>query len=80
MPKFRVIVTRDTTESAFLFFEAESEEQALELALGRAETMPLSGWARDECSTSDPYVTGCDEDDEDDGVVELDENGEVIDG
>jgi len=61
MRKFSVIVTRDTTESCFLYFEAESVEQAHELALERAERMPLSGWGRDDCATSAPYITEVDE-------------------
>jgi hypothetical protein len=65
MSKFKVIVTRDVTESAFLYFEAESKEQAHELALGRAEEMPATGWMRDDCSGGSPYITGCDEEDDD---------------
>jgi len=70
MPKFRVIVTRDTTESAFITVEADDEEQANERALERAETAekiggPNLGYERDDCSQSDPYVTGCDEEEDD---------------
>lgn len=57
---FRVIVTRDVTESAYLCFAAESEEQAHELALERAEEMPSTGWMRD---TGSSYIADCEETD-----------------
>ena len=61
MAKFRVIVTRDVTESAFITVEADSEEAASELVLEQADGL---AYERDECATSDPYVTGCDEEEE----------------
>lgn len=63
MKIYQVIVTRDTTESAFIAMEAEDEKQAKALAMERAKTIPFSAWSRDECATTDPYVTGCDEKD-----------------
>jgi len=66
MPKFQVIVTQDTTESTFVTVEAASEEEAAEKATTLADKFPLSKWERDECANSDPYVTGCDPEEDDD--------------
>ena len=68
MPKFRVVITRDTTESAFITVEAEDGDEAHVLAIERAQAAeriggPVLGYERDDCSQSDPYITGCDEED-----------------
>jgi hypothetical protein len=66
MPKFTVIVTRDVTESAFLTVEADDEDKAHALAMEKADAAeqvggPILTYERDECATSDPYITGCNE-------------------
>ena len=66
MSKFRVLVTRDITESAEVIVEAEDEDAAGDLAT----QMALDGmvtWDYDEGSSGSqpPYITGCEEADDD---------------
>lgn len=63
--RYRVIITRETTESTVVIVEAADESEAEELALEKASEDYGSGvtWTPDDCSgmQSDPYTTGCDE-------------------
>ncbi len=66
MPKFEIIVTRDTTESTFVTVEAKNEDEAREKIEGElADSESLFGptyhYERDECATSDPYITHVEE-------------------
>ena len=67
MPIFEVVVTRDTTESAFIKVEAASADEAR--AKVQEEIAASEHWSdgpeyfyeRDECATSDPYITQVEE-------------------
>jgi len=59
--KFTVVVTRDTTESAFITVEAEDEDTAKDLALKKSGNLDFRQWYRDYAALTDGYVTGCDE-------------------
>lgn len=64
MPKFTVIVTRDTTESCEIEVEAESQEAAEQAGLQTALDFPgEQEWLPDDTTNAskDPYVTGCEE-------------------
>jgi hypothetical protein len=57
MPKYRLILTRDTTESVFVDIEADDETDAHNQAL---ENVPDEGWGLDDGNLATaPYVTGC---------------------
>jgi len=61
MPKFEVVVTRDCTESIVIDVTAENEDDAREVALAQTKAKPFEAWERDDCSSSKPYTTGCEE-------------------
>lgn len=54
MPKFRVLVTRDATESCHIEVEAESAREAEGLALEVAGE--LGKWELDDCNYHSPYI------------------------
>ena len=60
MPRFTVTVTRDTTESATIEMEADTEEEAAEKAIGFSYDNPHVEWFQDDTpnASSDHYVTG----------------------
>lgn len=62
MPTFRVIVTRDVTESTVIEVTAESEEQAETAALDKLHAGTDTEWEIDEGSWNrgSPYITGID--------------------
>lgn len=61
MKKFTVILTRDVTESVAVEVEAENEEAAKDAALNNTEFGECN-FERDEGNIDQPpYVTGCDE-------------------
>jgi len=64
MPLYRVLVTRDITESRHVKVEAPDEEEAMELAVERAHNGDGGDdpWEIDvdSCGSSPAYVTGCD--------------------
>lgn len=62
MPKFTVIVTRDTTESCQIEVEAEDRAEAEERALETSKSGDVT-WEPDDTpnASADHYVTGCDE-------------------
>lgn len=59
MLTFRVIITRDITESAVVEIEADSEKQAEAAALDLFFSGAVLGWKKDD-GLSNPYVTGID--------------------
>ena len=67
MPEFIVVVTRNTTESAFVPVTAATKEEArakIEAELPASEHHlfgPDYFYERDECATSDPYITSVEE-------------------
>lgn len=62
MPKFTVIVTRDTTESCEIEIEAEGQDEAEEAALARSKDSSIE-WEPDDTpnASADHYITGCEE-------------------
>lgn len=60
MPRFTVIVTRDTTESAIVEMEAANADEAAEKAIIYSKMNPHIEWAQDETdnASADHYVTG----------------------
>ena len=57
MKTFRVIVTRDVTESTMIEPQAESADQANDKALEIARTFARQfNWTRDDSSEDDPYL------------------------
>ncbi|MEO5338712.1 MAG: hypothetical protein H7841_17780 [Magnetospirillum sp. WYHS-4] len=62
MPTFRVIITRDVTESTVVEVEAGSEEQAETAALDKLHASTDAEWEIDEGSWNQgsPYITGID--------------------
>ena len=62
MPTFRVIVTRDVTESTMVEVMAESEEQAETAALDKLHASTDAEWQTDEGSWNQgsPYITSID--------------------
>jgi hypothetical protein len=62
MPTFRVIITRDVTESTVVEIEAESEEQAETAAFDKLHAGTDTEWEIDEGSWNkgDAYITGID--------------------
>lgn len=62
MPTFRVIVTRDVTESTVVEVEADTEEQAEDAALDKLRDGMDAEWEVDDGSwnQASPYVTGID--------------------
>ena len=64
MKKYDVIVTRDTTESAIIRVEAESKDQAADIALEKAREAPVGfEWRTNDIYDSDPYLGDCPEND-----------------
>jgi hypothetical protein len=62
MPKFNVLVTRDTTESTVVDVEADDAEQAKENALHEARLSPENfDWTPDDCMGGEPYLADPDE-------------------
>ena len=63
MPRYRVIITRDVTESTRVDVEAETPEQAETRALEKLFNSTDTEWELDEGSwnKADAYVTGVDE-------------------
>lgn len=62
MAKFNVLVTRDCTESTIVDVEADSPEEARELALEEARNAAANfDWTRDECSEDAPYLADPDQ-------------------
>ncbi|WP_096701342.1 hypothetical protein [Magnetospirillum sp. 15-1] len=63
MPRYRVIITRDVTESTFVDVDAESPEQAGTVAFEKLFESADTEWELDEGSWNkgDSYVTGVDE-------------------
>jgi len=59
MPKYRVAVTRQTTETAFVDVEAEGSADANAKALDHATAASALNYERDEPAVSYPYVTNC---------------------
>lgn len=62
MPTFRVIITRDVTESTVVEVEAESEERAETAAFDKLHAGTDTEWKIDEGSWNkgNTYVTGVD--------------------
>ena len=60
MPRFTVIVTRDTTESAIVEMEAANADEAAEKAIEFSHDNPDVEWFQDDTpnASSDHYVTG----------------------
>lgn len=61
MPKYRVPVTRDVTETAFIIVDAETVEEAQEGAIAEARNDAggnAYSWERDDCYNSErqPYI------------------------
>ena len=57
--RYRVIVTRDTTESALVDVEADNEHDANHAALNLALDWQVENWEGDECSEPGrAYITG----------------------
>ena len=64
MPIFRLIVTRDVTESCNVTVSAVDKDEAHTLALEHVLHHPDEVvWAPDDCVGGDPYVTNCEESD-----------------
>ena len=62
MPKYRVILTRDITESTVIEIEAKNQEAACDGAYDVLYNMSDSVWEIDDgCETDPPYVTGVEE-------------------
>ncbi|MBI4968190.1 MAG: hypothetical protein HZC25_08750 [Rhodospirillales bacterium] len=63
MPTFRVIITRDVTESTVIEVEAETKEQAETAAFAKLHASTDTEWEIDEGSwnQSGAYVTGIDQ-------------------
>lgn len=59
MPKFKMIVTRDITESTTVEVEAPTEAEAEELAIAKAQERGVE-WDIDE-NFARPYVTDTEE-------------------
>lgn len=59
MPRFRVLVTRDTTEHCLLIVDADSKSDAADEACWKARME--SQWQPDDGACSDPYVADEDE-------------------
>lgn len=60
MPRFEVILTRDTTESTTVYVDAETEDAANEAALEQDPTTHT--WTHDDGNIPQrPYVTGTEE-------------------
>ena len=60
MPRFTVIVTRDTTESAIVEMEAANADEAAEKAVIYSKDNRHIEWMQDETDNAsrDHYVTG----------------------
>jgi len=56
MPWYQVLVTREASESTTVTVEADSPEQAEELALEEAETVDGDDWALDDGNSHEPYI------------------------
>lgn len=58
MPKFTLILTRDTTESVSVVVEAETEDEAQDKAL---DNVPTEGWETDDTPnlSKNVYITNC---------------------
>ena len=63
MPRFTVIVTRDTTESVIVEIEAENADEASEKAIDYSYNNPNIEWEQDDTpnASSDHYVTNVEE-------------------
>lgn len=63
MPRFSVIVTRDTTESAYVEIEAASESEAEEKAIAYSRDNPNLTWERDDTpnASKEHYTNGAEE-------------------
>ena len=63
MPRYRVIITRDVTESTIVQVEAETPEQAETAAFEKLFESADTEWELDEGSWNkgDAYATGMDE-------------------
>jgi hypothetical protein len=59
MPKYQVMVTRDVTETAVFYVEADNEDAADEKAL--KITKEGEGKFEIDLCNAKPYVTGCEE-------------------
>ena len=59
MPKYKVIVTRDITESTYVTVEAVSREAAEDVALRKLDEQADTKWELDDGSwnINSPYVT-----------------------
>lgn len=64
MPRFTVIVTRDTTESTSVVIDAADADEASEKALDISYNDPYIKWEQDYTpnASDDHYVTGVEED------------------
>lgn len=63
MPKFSVIVTRDTTESTVVEIVADSPQKAESLAITYSQDNPHLEWVQDYTpnASSDHYTNGAEE-------------------
>ncbi len=63
MPRYRVIITRDVTESTIVQVETETPEQAETAAIEKLFESTDTEWELDEGSwnKADAYVSGVDE-------------------
>jgi hypothetical protein len=62
MPRFTVIVTRDTTESTTMHIVAKTEEEAQDWAMRAARNHAEAlSWTKDFTpnASADPYITLC---------------------
>ena len=59
MPRYSVILTRDTTESCAIHVVAETEDAAHEAAIRALWNVDDPEWETDD-GASEPYVTACD--------------------
>jgi hypothetical protein len=76
MATFRVRLQRDQTESADVFVEAPSKEEAFDIAVKKAgrygELLPAVGWEQNDGNDSEVYL-GDDRDIEEDAEEDAEE-------
>ena len=61
MPKFKVALTRDTTETAFVTVEAKNSGEAIYTALDLLYYDPQIEFKIDDTTPKDCYVSDCEE-------------------
>jgi hypothetical protein len=61
MPKYKIALTRDTTETAFVTVEAENSGNAMYSALDLLDSDPQIEFKIDDTTPKDCYVSDCEE-------------------